>query len=291
MRFDVLTLFPAIFDGYLGQSLLDDAIRAGLVEVHRWNIRDWTADKHNRVDDRPFGGGPGMVLMAQPVVDAVEAVRAKAEKPGTLVMLTPAGERLTQRVVEELATADRLILLCGRYEGFDDRIRQVLAPDEVSVGDFVCNGGEVPAMTVIDTVIRLVPGVLGDEQSAVDESHSEAGRVEYPQYTKPPVYRGMAVPPVLLSGDHERIRRWRRGQSLLRTRRRRPDLFARVEASLSDQDWRLLHEAEAAEATEARAAAAASAPPSDAPAPASAEPALRSMDGAPLRSALPDDQR
>lgn len=219
MRFDVLTLFPAIFDGYLGQSLLDDAIRAGLVEVHRWNIRDWTADKHNRVDDRPFGGGPGMVLMAQPVVDAVEAVRAKAEPPGTLVMLTPAGERLTQRVVEELATEPRLILLCGRYEGFDDRIRQVLKPREISAGDFVCNGGEVPAMVVIDTVIRLVPGVLGDAASAADESHSADGRIEYPQYTRPRSYRGLDVPDVLLGGNHEAVARWRADQSAARSRK------------------------------------------------------------------------
>src|SRR4030095_3914644 len=157
MRFDVLTLFPGIFDGYVRQSLLEDAIQAGLVQVHTWNIRDWTADKHQRVDDRPFGGGPGMVLAAQPVVDCVAAVRAKAEPPGKLVMLTPAGERLTQRTVEKLATEPRLLLLCGRYEGFDDRIRQLLNPWEISVGDFVCNGGEVPAMVVIDTVTRLRP--------------------------------------------------------------------------------------------------------------------------------------
>jgi tRNA (guanine37-N1)-methyltransferase len=220
IRFDVLTLFPGIFDGYLGQSLLDDAIRAGLVQVHRWDIRDWTADKHQKVDDRPFGGGPGMVLMAQPVVDCVEAVRAKAEPPGKLVMLTPAGERLTQRVVERLAAEPRLLLLCGRYEGFDDRIRQLLDPWEVSVGDFVCNGGEVPAMVVIDAVIRLVPGVLGDEQSAADESHSEAGRLEYPQFTRPRVFRGLEVPEILLSGNHQAIAKWRREQSESRSRAR-----------------------------------------------------------------------
>jgi tRNA (guanine37-N1)-methyltransferase len=219
LRFDVLTLFPGIFESYLGQSLLDDAIRAGLVEVHRWNIRDWAADKHQKVDDRPFGGGPGMVLMAQPVVDAVEAVRAKAEPPGALVMLTPAGERLTQRVVEQLATEPRIVLLCGRYEGFDDRIRQLLDPWEISVGDFVCNGGEVPAMVVIDTVIRLVPGVLGDPASAEDESHSEEGRLEYPQYTRPRVFRGMEVPEILLSGNHQAVARWREEQSEARSRR------------------------------------------------------------------------
>lgn len=220
IRFDVLTLFPGIFEGYLGQSLLDDAIRAGLVEVHLWNIRDWTTDKHQKVDDRPFGGGPGMVLMAQPVIDAVEAVRAKAEPPGRVVMLTPAGERLTQRVVEKLAAEPRLILLCGRYEGFDDRIRQLLDPLELSAGDFVCNGGEVPAMVVIDTVIRLVPGVLGDEQSAADESHSEDGRLEYPQFTRPRVFRGLEVPDILLSGNHGAVAKWRREQSDLRSRGR-----------------------------------------------------------------------
>ncbi|QDU20773.1 tRNA (guanosine(37)-N1)-methyltransferase TrmD [Urbifossiella limnaea] len=222
VRFDVLTLFPGMFDSYVRQSLLDDAIAAGLVEVHAWNMRDWTQDKHTRVDDRPFGGGPGMVLMAQPVVDAVEAVRAKAEPPGTLVMLTPAGERLTQRVVEQLATEPRLLLLCGRYEGFDDRIRQVLKPREISVGDFVCNGGEVPAMVVIDAVIRLVPGVLGDAASAADESHSEDGRIEYPQFTRPRVYRGLEVPEVLLGGNHGAVAKWRKEQSDQRSRNPRP---------------------------------------------------------------------
>jgi tRNA (guanine37-N1)-methyltransferase len=219
IRFDVLTLFPGIFDGYVRQSLLEDAIQAGLVQVHAWNIRDWTLDKHQKVDDRPFGGGPGMVLSAQPVVDAVEAVRAKAEPPGKLVMLTPAGERLTQRVVERLATETRLILLCGRYEGFDDRIRQLLDPWEISAGDFVCNGGEVPAMVVIDTVIRLIPGVLGDAESAADESHSEDGRLEYPQFTRPRVFRGLEVPEILLSGNHAAVAKWRREQSELRSRK------------------------------------------------------------------------
>jgi len=219
IRFDVLTLFPGIIEGYLGQSLLDDAIRAGLVEVHLWNIRDWTQDKHQRVDDRPFGGGPGMVLMAQPVLDCVEAVQAKAAAPGKVVMLTPAGERLTQRVVERVASESRVLLLCGRYEGFDDRIRQSLDPWEISVGDFVCNGGEVPAMVVIDAAIRLVPGVLGDERSAADDSHSKDGRLEYPQYTRPRVFRGLDVPDTLLGGNHRAIAAWRREQSDRRSRR------------------------------------------------------------------------
>lgn len=217
IRFDVLTLFPDLFSGYLSQSLLKLAIQARLVQVHLWNIRDWTADKHQRVDDRPFGGGPGMVMMAQPVVDCVEAVRAKAEPPGRLLMMTPAGRRLDQRLVEELAAEPRLLLLCGRYEGFDDRIRQVLTPTEVSIGDYVCNGGEVPAMAVIDTTIRLIPGVLGDEGSAADDSHSEPGRLEYPQYTRPRTYRGLDVPDVLLGGNHQAIAAWRREQSAKRS--------------------------------------------------------------------------
>jgi tRNA (guanine37-N1)-methyltransferase len=218
VRFDVLTLFPEIFSGYLTQSILKLAIDRGLVQIHLWNIRDWATGKHKSVDDRPFGGGPGMVLMPGPVYGAVEAVQAAAEPPGELVMLTPAGERLTQAVVADLARRPRLLLLCGRYEGFDERIRLGLKPREVSVGDFVCNGGEVPAMVVIDAVVRLVPGVLGDEQSAVDESHSEAGRLEYPQYTRPREFRGIAVPDILLSGDHGAIARWRREQSEQRSR-------------------------------------------------------------------------
>ena len=220
MRFDVLTLFPEMFSGYLSESILKLAIQRGLVQVHLWNIRDWATGKHKQVDDRPFGGGPGMVMMPGPVFDCVEAVQTMAESPGELVMLTPAGERLTQRVVEELATKKRLLLLCGRYEGFDDRIRQGLKPREVSAGDFVCNGGEVPAMLVIEAVIRLVPGVLGDEASATDESHSQEGRLEYPQYTRPREFRGMPVPDVLLSGDHGAIADWRKQESELRSRGR-----------------------------------------------------------------------
>ena len=219
MRFDVLTLFPEMFSGYLSESILKLAQQRGLVQVHTWDIRDWATGKHKSVDDRPFGGGPGMVMMPGPVFDCVEAVRAMADPPGELVMLTPAGERLTQRVVEQLAREPRLLLLCGRYEGFDERIRLGLRPRELSAGDFVCNGGEVPAMLVIDTVIRLIPGVLGDELSAADESHSEEGRLEYPQYTRPREFRGMSVPEVLLSGDHGAIARWRKEQSDRRSRR------------------------------------------------------------------------
>jgi tRNA (guanine37-N1)-methyltransferase len=217
MRFDVLTLFPEIFQGYSTQSLLKLAIEKGLVDIHLWNIRDWAQGKHKCVDDRPFGGGPGMVMMPEPVFAAVEAVQQQAAEPGLLVLLTPAGERLTQTVVQELATHRRILLLCGRYEGFDERIRLGLRPREVSVGDFVCNGGEVPAMLVIDTVMRYVPGVLGDPESLTDESHCAAGRLEYPQYTRPREFRGMAVPEVLLSGNHVAIARWRHEQSMARS--------------------------------------------------------------------------
>jgi tRNA (guanine37-N1)-methyltransferase len=218
MRFDVLTLFPEIFQGYLTQSILKLAIQRGLVSIHLWNIRAWAQGKHKSVDDRPFGGGPGMVLMPEPVFAAVEVVQKEAEPAGQLLMLTPAGRRLDQTFVQELAQHPRLLLLCGRYEGFDERIRVGLQPLEVSVGDFVCNGGEVPAMVVIDTVIRYVPGVLGDETSVAEESHSDPGRLEYPQYTRPRVFRDMAVPEILLSGDHEAIARWRREQSEARSR-------------------------------------------------------------------------
>jgi tRNA (guanine37-N1)-methyltransferase len=217
MRFDVLTLFPDLFQGYLTQSLLKLALQKGLVEIHLWNIRDWALGKHKTVDDRPFGGGPGMVIMPQPVYACVEAVRQQAAEPGRLVLLTPTGRRLDQELVRELASHRRLLLLCGRYEGFDERIRLGLGPLEVSIGDFVCNGGEVPAMVVIDTVIRYVPGVLGDEASVAEESHSEPGRLEYPQYTRPRVFRGMEVPEILLSGNHPAIARWRKEQSEARS--------------------------------------------------------------------------
>jgi tRNA (guanine37-N1)-methyltransferase len=219
MRFDVLTLFPEMFQGYLGQSILKLALQRGLVEIHLWNIRDWAQGKHKSVDDRPYGGGPGMVIMPEPVYAAVEGVQKETAEPGTLILLTPAGERLTQSLVRELASERRLILLCGRYEGFDERIRLGLRPREISIGDFVCNGGEVPAMVVIDTVIRYVPGVLGDAESVTEESHSDPGRVEYPQYTRPRVFRNMAVPEVLVSGNHQEVARWRRKQSEARSQK------------------------------------------------------------------------
>jgi len=210
LRFDLLTLFPGLFDGFLTESILKRAIAQGLVEVHRWDIRDWAEGKHRQVDDRPFGGGPGMVLMAPPTVAAVEAVRAMADPPGRLIALTPQGRRLDQAWIRELAREPRLVLLCGRYEGFDERIFEVLEPERLSIGDYVLSGGEVPAMVVVDAVMRLVPGVLGDAESAVDESFGPDGGLEYPHYTRPREFRGRAVPEILLGGDHAAIARWRR---------------------------------------------------------------------------------
>jgi tRNA (guanine37-N1)-methyltransferase len=221
IRFDVLTLFPSIFEGYLSQSLLKKAIDAGLVEIHRWDFRDWATDRHKSVDDTPYGGGPGMLIRCEPVFACVEHVQEQSAPPGQLVLLTPQGRRLDQRLVEQLARSPRLLLLCGRYEGFDERIIQGLQPLEVSIGEFICNGGEVPAMLLIDAVIRLVPGVLGDETSARYESFASEGLLEYPQYTRPREFRGMQVPEILLSGNHPAIARWRQEQSELRTLARR----------------------------------------------------------------------
>jgi tRNA (guanine37-N1)-methyltransferase len=226
MRFDILTLFPEVFSGYLGQSLVKRAIDRGLIQVALHNFRDFTKDKHHTVDDRPYGGGPGMVLKVEPVVECSEHVRSLAPEPGHLVMLTPHGRRLDQPLVEELAGRRRLILLCGRYEGFDDRVRQILEPEEISLGDFILGGGELAAMIVVDAVARLVPGVLGDEESNRQDSFSGAERLlEFGQYTRPREYRGLEVPNILLSGDHAQIDRWRKAQSMERTRERRSDLL------------------------------------------------------------------
>lgn len=226
MRFDVLTLFPEIFSGYLSQSLLSKAIERRLVEVQLHDIRDWATGKHRTVDDRPFGGGPGMVMKVEPVVECVEEVRKQIEGDSHLVMLTPQGQRLDQPTVEKIATFESLMLLCGRYEGFDQRIIDILKPEELSVGDYILNGGEVAAMVVIDAVVRLLPGVLGDETSNVDDSFSAGNRIlEFAQYTRPRDYRGHEVPEILLSGNHEAIARWRAEQSYLRTKQRRADLL------------------------------------------------------------------
>ena len=226
MRFDVLTLFPEVFSGYMTQSLLKLAIKRALVEINLHNIRDYSRDKHKCVDDRPFGGGPGMVLKPEPVIEAVEDVQQKADEPGYLLLLSPQGKKLDQPLVEKLAQHKRLLLLCGRYEGFDQRVSDILQPEEVSVGDFVLNGGEVAAMVAIDTLIRLVPGVLGDEDSNQFDSFSTGNRLlEHAQYTRPREYRGLQVPEVLLSGNHEEIAHWREADSLRRTQARRPDLL------------------------------------------------------------------
>lgn len=224
MRFDVLSLFPELFHSYLQQSLLKLAIEKQLVDVRLWNIRDWATDRHKSVDDTPYGGGPGMLIACPPVYACVDAVQADAPSPGQLVMLTPQGRPLNQSLVRELATYERLLLLCGRYEGFDERIAQGLKPLEISAGDFICNGGEVPAMLIIDTVIRLVPGVLGDETSSKYDSFNESGMLEYPQYTRPREFQGMTVPEILLSGNHGLIAKWREQQSVDRTRQRRGSL-------------------------------------------------------------------
>ena len=226
MQFDVLTLFPEIFSGYVSQSLLSKAIENGLVQIDLHDIRKWTLDKHQRVDDRPYGGGPGMVMQVEPVVECVEAVQKTGENPGNLIMLTPTGKPLNQRLVEELVQRPRHILLCGRYEGFDQRVVDILNPQEISIGDYILNGGEVGAMALIDSMIRLVPGVLGDEQSSQDDSFSTGNRLlEFPHYTRPRDFRGRTVPEVLLSGDHGEIAQWRQDQSLQRTRERREDLL------------------------------------------------------------------
>jgi tRNA (guanine37-N1)-methyltransferase len=220
MRIDILTLFPEMFTSFLAGSLIGAARAAGLLDIRVTNIRDFATGVHRQVDDRPFGGGPGMLLMAGPVVECVEAVQQQAEA-GHLVMLAPAGRRLDQAVVEQLATLDRLVLVCGRYEGFDERVKAILAPDEISIGDYVLSGGEVAAMVIVDAVSRLVPGVLGHEESARQDSFSGSDRlVEGPQYTRPREYRGLAVPDVLLSGDHQKIAAWRHEQAVNATRRR-----------------------------------------------------------------------
>ena len=226
MRFDILTLFPGIFEGYLSESLMKDAIDKGLLEVNLYDMRLWARDKHSTMDDRPFGGGPGMVLKVDRVVPCVEEVQSYAERPGRVVMTTPQGRLLTQRVVEELACEERLLLLCGRYEGFDQRVVDILQPDEISIGDYVLNGGEVAAEVVMDSVMRLIPGVLGDENSAVVDSFSSGNRLlEEDQYTRPLEYRGLVVPEVLVSGDHGLIEKWREVNRREKTFVRRPELL------------------------------------------------------------------
>jgi len=232
VRIDVLTLFPEMFAPVIGASIPGRAAAAGLLEFHAHDIRAWTQDKHRKVDDRPFGGGPGMVMMCQPLVDAVEAVEKMDTRAACRVLLTPQGERLAQPRVEWFARQPRLILIAGHYEGIDERAIEELAPLEVSVGDFVMSGGEIPAMALVDAVTRLLPGALGHQQSAAEDSFSrrdDEGRalLDCPHYTRPREWRGREVPEVLLSGDHAAIERWRHGRMVERTRERRPDLMER----------------------------------------------------------------
>ena len=224
MRIDILTLFPEMFESPLSHSILKRAQDAGIVDIIITNIRDFAADRYKKVDDKPYGGGPGMVMMPQPVFDCIEHVqKLSPEKPRT-ILLTPQGQKFDQAKAVELSKDKRLILIAGRYEGFDERIRIGLGAEQLSVGDFVLSGGELAAMVVVDAVVRLLAGALGDEDSSKDESFSD-GLLEYPQYTRPEVFRGMNVPDILLSGDHAKIAQWRREQSLERTKKWRPDLL------------------------------------------------------------------
>jgi tRNA (guanine37-N1)-methyltransferase len=232
MRFDVFTLFPEVFLPYLNSSILQRASSSGLLDVALHNIRDWTTDRHHTTDDAPFGGGGGMVMKPEPVFSAVEAVLG-TPPACPVILLTPQGRLFTQAVAFELAALPRMALLCGHYEGIDERIRQHLVTDEISIGDYVLTGGELPALILIDAVTRLLPGVLGDPTGAVDDSHA-SGLLEYPHYTRPAEFRGWRVPDVLLSGNHAEIAKWRRQQSLLRTRQRRPDLLAQAALDRAD---------------------------------------------------------
>lgn len=240
MRIDVLTLFPQMFEVPFSFGIFKRAIDCGLVSLNLHNIRDYTHDKHRTADDYPYGGGAGMVLKPEPIFEAVEAIKAgiKAEV-GELpvILLTPQGRLFSQQIAQELSQHSHLVLICGHYEGVDERVREHLATDEISIGDYVLTGGEIPVMVVIDAVVRLLPGVLGSEASPLDDSHT-IGLLEYPQYTRPAVYRGWSVPEVLLSGNHAQIAKWRREQIIRRTLERRPELLNKV--NLGREDKQLL---------------------------------------------------
>lgn len=236
MRFDIFTLFPEMFSGPFSESILKRAQERNLLSIALHNIRDATTDKHHVVDDYPYGGGAGMVMKPEPIFTAVEAVY----QGGPIILLTPQGRLFTQQIARELAREARLTLICGHYEGVDERVREHLVTDELSIGDYVLTGGELPAMIIVDAVSRLLPGVLGGEESTQEESHS-AGLLEYPHYTRPPEFRGWRIPDVLLSGHHAEIARWRRKESMRRTKLRRPDLFAKADLS-SKLDVKLLKE-------------------------------------------------
>src|SRR5215212_769061 len=240
MQFEVFTLLPEVFPPYLDSSILQRARQRGLIDVRVHNIRDYTQDKHHTTDDTPYGGGGGMVMKPEPVFEAVEAVLGVAllqPMPLPVILLTPQGRVFTQRMAEELSAHERIALLCGRYEGVDERVREHLVTDEISIGDYVLTGGELPALVLLDAVARLIPGVLGDAESSADESFSES-LLEYPHYTRPTNFRGWPVPDVLLSGHHGQVAEWRRRHSLLRTMSSRPDLFRRHR--LTPEDLRRL---------------------------------------------------
>ncbi len=233
MRIDVFTLLPDVMDAYLQSSILGRARTAGLIDVNLHNIRDYTTDRHRTTDDEPFGGGGGMVMKPEPIFTAVESVLGSAVADIPVILLTPQGRMFSQKVAREFAQFPQLALICGRYEGVDERVRQYLATDEISIGDYVLTGGEIPALTVIDAIVRLIPGTLGDSEAILKDSHTE-GLLEHPHYTRPASFRGWDVPEVLRSGDHARIAAWRRKQSLIRTATRRPDLLR--EALLNEDD-------------------------------------------------------
>ncbi len=236
ISFDVFTLFPEIFAPYLQSSILQRAIENQILQVNLHNIRDWTSDKHHITDDAPFGGGGGMVMKPEPIFTAIEDVLGTPPQC-PVILLTPQGRVFNQRIAEELAQHDHLALLCGHYEGVDERVRQHIVSDEISIGDYVLTGGELPALILIDALSRLRPGTLGDPDGAANDSHS-TGLLEYPHYTRPAVFRGWSVPDILMSGHHANIVKWRREQALLRTLQRRPDMLTRAE--LSEQDIRFL---------------------------------------------------
>jgi tRNA (guanine37-N1)-methyltransferase len=221
VKIDVLTLFPAMFAGPLDESIIQRARKKGLLDLKIHNLRDWTHDRHRTVDDKPFGGGPGMLMKPEPLFEAVESLKRAGTK---VILLSPSGRKFDQSIARELAMEKDLLLVTGHYEGFDGRVRETLADDELSIGDYVLTNGALPAMVVIDAVTRLLPGVLGDDESSRDESFSH-GLLEYPQYTRPAEYRGLKVPDILVSGNHAEIERWRRKQAKLRTEERRPDLM------------------------------------------------------------------
>ncbi len=228
LRIDILTLFPEMFAPVLGTSIPKRAAEKGLVEYHLKNPRDFATDRHLSVDDKPYGGGPGMVMMAPIVVEAVEWVESQDPRPATRILLSPQGRKLDQRLVEELATKERLLMIAGHYEGFDERIIDCLKPMEVSIGDYVLSGGELAAMVIVDAVVRMLPGALGAEEGAADETFAD-GLLEHPQYTRPREFRGMGVPEILLSGNHAAIAKWRLEQRKERTKTRRPDMWAERE--------------------------------------------------------------